>query len=103
MQTALERKRRDSAGQWRNLTMSDLYRISKKVRRDEACSIPFTIGVEKGTCPLCRFPVPIVIAIALSESSEVVKGIVPPESNCESLPRYWSCPEDKEKVFQLAA
>jgi hypothetical protein len=103
MQIALETKRHDSAGQWRNLTMSDLCRISKCVGIDKVFVIPFTMGVEKGTCPPCRIAVPIVIATASTESSEVVKGIVPPESNSESLPRYWSCPEGKEKVFQLEA
>jgi hypothetical protein len=83
--------------------MSDLYRINKCVRIDEVFVIPFTMGVEKGTCPPCRIAVPIVIATALIGSAELVKGIVPPESNCESLPRYCSCPEGKEKVFQLEA
>jgi hypothetical protein len=99
MQTVPEKTRRGSADRWTNLTLSDLYSISECMRKDKADAVPFTMGVEK--CLLCKFSVPVVIAIALSASLEVGKGIGPPESNCESLPRYWSCPEGKEKVFQL--
>jgi hypothetical protein len=58
------------------------------------------MGVEKWAS--CRLPTPVLISIVLSESPDVVKGIAPPESNCDSLPRYdeGSKARGKEKVFQ---
>lgn len=58
------------------------------------------MGVEKWA--LCRVSMPVVIAVVLRESVEVVKGMAPPVSNCESLPRYGEGPEEdgKGKTFQ---
>jgi hypothetical protein len=50
----------------------------------------------------CRVPIPVLKAVELRESVEAVKGIAPPVSNCESLPRYGEGPEEdgKEKAVQ---
>lgn len=58
------------------------------------------MGVEKWAS--CRVPIPVLIVVVLREAVEVVKGMAPPVSNCESLPRYGEGSEEdgKEKAFQ---
>jgi hypothetical protein len=57
------------------------------------------MGVEKWAS--CRFARPLLIAMLSKVSPAVVKGIVPPVSNCESLLRYGKGAEGgKEKAFQ---